>query len=81
MEDDYTGHRIVRVDRRQKIQVCDLCRQYEWRSWTSVHEELDQKKFQRQNGRTERLEKQEQEPAACSYSWKYLKLSDVWLRR
>lgn len=81
MEDDCTGHRIVKMDRRQKIQVRDLCREYEWRSWTSMRKELDQKKFQRQNGRTERLEKQRQEPAACSYSRKYLKVRDLRLRR
>lgn len=72
IEDDRIRHRIMKMERKQKVQVRDLCREGEWRSWTSMHNELDPEKFQRQNERIKILERQGQQPAACSYKWRQL---------
>lgn len=47
VEDDCIRHRVAKTERKQKVQVRNLCRDNERRSWTSVHDQLDQEKFWR----------------------------------
>lgn len=61
---------MMKLERKQKVQVRKLCREDKWRSWTSMQDMLDRETFQRQNERIIRLERQEQKPAACSCEWR-----------
>lgn len=47
VEDDCIRHRVAKMERKQKVQVRNLCGDNERRSWTSVHDQLDEEKFWR----------------------------------